>query len=85
MKSINEKEKKLENFFADKVSKAISKEELNKIGKEVEEELYNQIAANPNDNQRPNQQGPSQQGPSQQPNQNDNNSAKITQLQQEIN
>jgi len=51
MESINEKEKKLENFFADKVSKAISKEELNKIGKEAEEEFYKQIAANPNDNQ----------------------------------
>ncbi|CAG8754949.1 7576_t:CDS:1, partial [Ambispora leptoticha] len=86
MESISEKEKKLEHFFADKVRKVIGDEELNKLGKEAEEEIYKQIVANPNGNQQPNQKGPNQQDPSQQPNQkNNNNSAKITQLQQEIN
>ncbi|CFW93011.1 protein of unknown function [endosymbiont DhMRE of Dentiscutata heterogama] len=79
---IKEKSKKIEEFMK-KVEKSMQEEEWKKLEEEVEEEFYKQIAISPDPNWNPGSQGPNQPGqPS--PNQNDN-SAKITQLQQEIN
>ncbi|CAJ0855868.1 17294_t:CDS:2 [Entrophospora sp. SA101] len=71
-----------EKEFNNKAEEIFEKNPQNKAlieKKEVEEKIYKQIATNPDPNQKPNQKDQNQ------PNQDNNNSAKITQLQQEVN